>query len=380
MLWSYELPPDRIASHPLPERHNARLLIYRQGVITEDIFLHLAEYLPPGTRLVYNDSRVIPARLRQGRYEVLITGIMEGSWYGSSPQEWKGLFRPGRFWRRGGEVVWERAPYTLRLRWLSEADERQGLFLAEWMPASVPAIEVIEALGEPPLPPYLHRAPEPEDRSRYQTFYARQPGSVAAPTAGLHFTPEVWERLRQKGIKTYPLTLHVGIGTFLPLRTPDAPEKHPMHAEDFFIGRETLHALRSEEGPLLCVGTTSMRLVESLYWLGLLYARGTPTRILSPLVWRELASDLSPTEALSALPDQIEGSTALYILPGYPFMLTDALITNFHLPGSTLLALVQAFIGETGIDAVYTYALAHGFRFLSYGDTSLLWRHELDHS
>lgn len=374
MLWSYELPPDRIASHPLPERHNARLLIYRDGIITEDIFLHLAEHLPAGTRLLYNDSRVVPARLRQGRHEVLLTEIIEGSWYGQSPQRWKGLFRPGRFWRRGGEIIMEKAPYVLQLRWQSEADERQGIFLARWTPASATALEVIEALGEPPLPPYLHREAEPEDRSRYQTFYARQPGSVAAPTAGLHFTPAVWEKLHQRGIHAYPLTLHVGIGTFLPLRTPDAPEKHPMHAERFFIGEETLNALRRGNGPILCVGTTSLRVVESLYWLGLLYGRGETPQELSPLAWRALAADLSPAEALSALPARVEGSTALYILPGYPFMLTNALITNFHLPGSTLIALVQAFIGEAGIRTVYTYALERGFRLLSYGDTSLLWR------
>lgn len=374
MLWSYELPPDRIASHPLPDRHNARLLIYRDGIITEDIFLHLAEHLPAGTRLLYNDSRVVPARLRQGRHEVLLTEIIEGSWYGQSPQRWKGLFRPGRFWRRGGEIIMEKAPYVLQLRWQSEADERQGIFLARWTPASATALEVIEALGEPPLPPYLHREVEPEDRSRYQTFYARQPGSVAAPTAGLHFTPAVWEKLHQRGIPAYPLTLHVGIGTFLPLRTPDAPEKHPMHAERFFISEETLNALRRGDGPILCVGTTSLRVVESLYWLGLLYARGETPQELPPLAWRALAADLSPSEALSALPARVEGSTALYILPGYPFMLTNALITNFHLPGSTLIALVQAFIGEAGIRTVYTYALERSFRFLSYGDTSLLWR------
>lgn len=374
MLWSYHLPEDKIAQYPITPRHQARLLVYKAGEITETIFLHLAEHLPPQTRIFYNDSKVVPARLKQQRHEVLLTEIVEGSWYAGSPQVWKGLFRPGRFWRRGGEMHWANDTFTLHLRWLGEADERQGLFKAEWTPATAHALDILEAFGEPPLPPYLHRDPQPEDYTTYQTLHARAPGSVAAPTAGLHFTPEVWERLRAKGISAYPLTLHVGIGTFLPLKTPDMPERHPMHAERFFISAETVSALRSAPGPILCVGTTSLRLVESLYWLGLLYARGAQPRELPALIWREMAPDLSPAEALAALPDALEGMTALYILPGYPFQLADLLITNFHLPGSTLLALVEAFIGRAGIEAVYTYALEREFRFLSYGDASLLWR------
>ncbi|MEN3040485.1 MAG: S-adenosylmethionine:tRNA ribosyltransferase-isomerase [Bacteroidia bacterium] len=374
MLWSYELPPERIAQYPLPQRHDARLLIYKEGYIQETTFLYLADYLPPETRLFYNDSKVIPARLRQGKSELLVTETVEGDWQKGSPQVWKALFRPGRFWRRGGELSWATDDCTLRVRWLSEADERQGYFAAEWTPSHYSALDILRIFGMPPLPPYLKREAEPEDKVRYQTVYAHQPGSVAAPTAGLHFTPEVWQRLGEKGIKTYPLTLHVGIGTFLPLKTPDAPEKHPMHAERFIVHKETLTALRSPEGPILCVGTTTLRLVESLYWLGLLYARGEHPTELVPLLWRETPADLSPQEALAALPDEIAGITSLYILPGYPFQLADALITNFHMPGSTLLALVQAFIGEAGIKRVYEYALDAGFRFLSYGDTSLLWR------
>ncbi|MCS7152671.1 MAG: S-adenosylmethionine:tRNA ribosyltransferase-isomerase [Bacteroidia bacterium] len=374
MLWSYELPPERIAHYPLPERHNARLLIYQQGQIQESIFLHLDEYLPPHTRLFYNDSQVIPARLRQGKYEVLVTEIESGSWNSGSPQVWRGLFRPGKFWRRGGEMTWEGSNLSLRLRWLSDADERQGRFSAEWTPPIASALEVLQAFGLPPLPPYIHREPSPEDKERYQTFYAKEPGSVAAPTAGLHFTSAVWEKLTRRGIQVYPVTLHVGIGTFLPLKTPDAPEKHPMHAETFFVKKETLFALQQGEGPILCVGTTTLRVIESLYWIGLLRHRGMEVSTLPSLIWKEVAADLPPREALAALPENISGTTALYILPGYPFQLADALITNFHLPGSTLLGLVEAFIGREGIEAVYTYALENGFRFLSYGDTSLLWR------
>lgn len=374
MLWSYELPPDRIAKYPLPQRHDARLLVYQQGEIKEKTFLYLDEFLPESAILVYNNSRVVPARLRQGKHEVLLTEIESGSWIEGSPQVWKGLFRPGRFWRKGGKVTWAKEEIRLTLHWAGEADERQGRFQAEWQPSSFSALEIIEVFGEPPLPPYLHREAEPEDHDRYQTVYASVPGSVAAPTAGLHFTPEVWARLQKKGIAAYPLTLHVGIGTFLPLKTPDAPEKHPMHAERFSVPAETLLALRAAQGPIVCVGTTSLRVVESLYWLGIAYARGEQPTAISPLIWRETPPILSPKAALEALPLAPEGITALYILPGYPFQIANALITNFHLPGSTLLALVQAFIGYEGIAQVYTYALQQGFRFLSYGDTSLLWR------
>ncbi|MCX8111836.1 MAG: S-adenosylmethionine:tRNA ribosyltransferase-isomerase [Bacteroidia bacterium] len=374
MLWSYELPPDRIAQYPSPERHDARLLIYRAGQILETTFLHLDEFLPAQTRLFYNDSRVISARLKRGKHEVLLTEIVEGTWYSGSPQIWKGLYRPGRFWRRGSEVIWTTPSLTLHLRWRGKVDDRQGYFLATWTPPDLSALSVVEAVGLPPLPPYLHREPDPTDRERYQTVYAESPGSVAAPTAGLHFTPAVWERLKAKGITLHPLTLHVGVGTFLPLKTPETPEKHPMHAERFIVRRDSLEALRHGEGPIVCTGTTTLRLVESLYWLGVLYARGQRPQALSPLIWQEETPTLSPQEALSALPDTLEGMTSLYILPGYPFQLCEGLITNFHLPGSTLLGLVQAFIGRDGIEAVYTYALNHGFRFLSYGDTSLLWR------
>ncbi|MCS7296684.1 MAG: S-adenosylmethionine:tRNA ribosyltransferase-isomerase [Bacteroidia bacterium] len=374
MLWSYELPPDRIAQYPLPIRHEARLLVYQKGEITETIFLHLAEVLPESTRLFYNDTQVIPARFRKGSREFLLTEIVEGSWMSGSPQVWKGLYRPARFWRRKGRLEWEGKEARLTLEWLHQADERQGLVQAMWSPSERAALEVIEAFGSLPLPPYLRREVEAQDRERYQTIYAQHPGSVAAPTAGLHFTQEVWERLKAKGIRTYPVTLHVGVGTFLPLQTPDQPEKHPMHAEKFSISEASLEALRSGEGPVVCVGTTTLRLIESLYWLGLSCAAGIMMTELPPLCWQQMLPTLPPHEALSALPPSLQGSTALYILPGYPFQLTDGLITNFHLPGSTLLALVQAFIGRADIERVYTYALENGFRFLSYGDTSLLWR------
>ncbi len=189
MLWTYELPPERIAQYPVEPRHAARLLIYKQGQLHEDVFLNLADWLAPDTLLFYNDSRVVPARLRQGRVEFLLTAIMEGSWEAGSPQRWKGLFRPGRFWRRGGEAAWEKGERRLLLRWAGPADERQGFFLAEWTPSSLSALEVVETFGEVPLPPYLKRPAEEADKTRYQTFYASGTGLGSGSYCGVAFYP-----------------------------------------------------------------------------------------------------------------------------------------------------------------------------------------------
>ncbi|MCS6789389.1 MAG: S-adenosylmethionine:tRNA ribosyltransferase-isomerase [Bacteroidia bacterium] len=374
MLWSYELPPDRIAQHPLTERDQARLLIYAQGNITESTFLHLAQYLPEGALLIYNDSKVVPARLRQGNREFLLTRIEEGGWNQGSPQRWRGLFRPGKFWRKGEALVWEEAGVHLKVHWVGEANEREGLFEVSWSPPQLSALQVLERLGEVPLPPYVEREASSEDRERYQTFFARLPGSVAAPTAGLHFTQAVLESLQRKGIMLYPVTLHVGIGTFLPIQRMEVPEEHEVGEEWFYVPLHTLMALRKASGPIVCVGTTSLRVIESLYWLGVLRLQGQNVIQVPKFPWKDLASDMPASQALAALPAPVRGTTALYVLPGYPFKLVRGLITNFHLPGSTLLALVQAFIGLEGIQKVYRYALEQGFRFLSYGDTSLLWR------
>ncbi|MCS7188233.1 MAG: S-adenosylmethionine:tRNA ribosyltransferase-isomerase [Bacteroidia bacterium] len=373
MLWSYELPPDRIAQYPIEPRHAARLLIYKGGEIEESIFLHLAEFLPRDTRLFYNDSRVIPARLRKGNIEVLLTEVVEGGWDRGSPQLWKGLFRPGRFWRKGGEASWEQEGLSLYILWEKVANPREGYFKAIWKPSHLSALEVLERFGMPPLPPYIKRSVEAADKERYQTLHAIHPGSIAAPTAGLHFTPDVWQRLREKGIQSFPITLHVGLGTFLPLQNPEMPEKHPIHAEFFSISAASLSSLITDETPIVCVGTTTLRALESLYWFGVNALQGKFSSHLPPFPWKEEYPPAPLREALQALVP-FTATTQLYILPGYPFQVASGLITNFHLPQSTLLALVEAFIGREGIVKVYNYALEKGFRFLSYGDTSLLWR------
>lgn len=375
MLWEYDLPPERIAEWPVEPRHNARLLIYQPGrTLHEDIFLNLDRHLPENTLLLYNDSQVVFARLRQGRREVLLTEPVAGGWHLPSGQIWQGLYRPGRFWRKGGTLTWEKPPVRLTIQAAAHPDLSLA-FRLEWEPAAWPLVQVLNEVGEVPLPPYIRRATSEADKTRYQTVYAHTPGSIAAPTAGLHFTEAVFARLTEKGIRRLPITLHVGAGTFLPLRSEN-PFAHEMHAETFSVSAETLTALRTHTGPIVCVGTTTCRTVESLYWLGAyrLWQGAFPTEV-PPFYWRELEAPPPLTDALDALgSDPIHSRTRLYILPGYPFALTQGLITNFHQPQSTLIGLVQAFIGEEAIRAVYTYALEHGFRFLSYGDTSLLWR------
>ncbi len=381
MLWEYELPPEKIALWPVEPRHNARLLIYKPGAtIEEDIFLNLDRYLPEDTLLLYNDSRVVLARLRQGRSEVLLTEPIEGGWHLPSGQVWEGLYKPGRFWRRGGQLTWEKPPLRHTIQAIPHPrphteDTPSLAFYLEWEPSDRPLFQVLAEVGQIPLPPYIHREPSELDKQRYQTIYGQIPGSIAAPTAGLHFTEAVFERLEKKGIRRLPVTLHVGVGTFLPLRTLD-PYAHEMHAETFSVSSETLEALRHHKGPVICVGTTTCRTVESLYWLGayrLRYDCLLPE--VPPFIWRDIENPPPLAEALDALGSgPLHGRTRLYILPGYPFSLTHGLITNFHQPRSTLIGLVQAFIGEEGLRHTYTYALERGFRFLSYGDTSLLWR------
>jgi S-adenosylmethionine:tRNA ribosyltransferase-isomerase len=350
------------------------LLIYEPGrAIQEAVFLELDRYLPEGSVLIYNDSQVVPARLRQGGREVLLTDPISGGWLLSSGQVWRGLYKPGRFWHREGQLIWETP--TLRFTIRAQKGTEPFSFQLNWDPPEWSLLAALHEIGQVPLPPYITRNPDETDKHRYQTVYASVPGSVAAPTAGLHFTEAVLERLKKKGVQRCPITLHVGAGTFLPIRTTD-PTQHEMHAEIFSVSRETLSMLRAQTGPLVCVGTTSLRTVESLYWMGAYGAqrRRLPSEV-PPLLWQAVEAPVPLQEALHALGEgPIRAQTRLYILPGYPFQMAQGLITNFHQPQSTLIGLVQAFIGQTGIAQVYNYALEKGFRFLSYGDASLLWR------
>ncbi|MGQ9863929.1 MAG: tRNA preQ1(34) S-adenosylmethionine ribosyltransferase-isomerase QueA [Bacteroidia bacterium] len=366
--WSYPLPPDRIARYPVSPRDAARLLVYQAGKIQEDTFSNLARYLPPRSLLIFNDSRVVPARLVFPKGEIFLLEPIEGSWYSMGEASFRALVRPGRYWRKKRSYTWFHPQGSLTASYEKQEDEAARLRLT-WLPTHVPLLEVLQAVGQVPLPPYLRRAPQESDTHTYQTVYARLPGSVAAPTAGLHFTQALLDRLEQAQINWVFITLHVGAGTFLPIRATNL-RQHTMHAEAFEVSAQAIKTLQEAQGPRIAVGTTSMRTLESLYWAAL------QDGSIPAWVW-EKGLPIPPAQAWEILkqkyPQGVQGTTRLLIAPGYPFAFTEGLITNFHQPCSTLLALVEAWIGDAW-RKIYDYALAHTFRFLSYGDGSLLLR------
>ncbi len=404
--FSYELPADRIASHPLPSRDDSKLLIYDQGIIAEDIYQHIDKYIPPGSLLVFNNSRVIAARIlfskpTGGVIEIFclepheIYKSVENAMSQKDSVYWQCLIGGASKWSRGDRLIKqiEQEGNTIHLH-ARYAEQRSDCFIIEftWSPSTLSFAEVLSLAGLVPLPPYIKRDPVEEDKIRYQTIYARQDGSVAAPTAGLHFTPAVFDKLENKGIKKLFLTLHVGAGTFKPVSTPTIGD-HEMHGETISISQATLSAIMDGlDNKVVAVGTTSLRTIETLYWLGVKSLRYKSIYLnqlfLSQWEAYELEDKLiPPKDALQALYDKMSAEkvvefitrTSLMILPGYRFRIVHGLVTNFHQPKSTLLLLVAAFIGEdlptgqAGWKKVYAYALENDFRFLSYGDGSLLW-------
>jgi len=397
--YNYPLPDERIAKYPLAERDHSKLLVYRDGQVLEDRFYNVGDYIAPGSLLIYNNTRVIQARLEfhkptGARIEVF-------------------CLEPGASPRRNGESGLRREgyidPYLQALtsttgctwkcmvgnakKWHDEAIElKAGNFTLraykeqslgntfavrfEWSEENVSFAEILDAAGELPIPPYLNRKTEESDLRTYQTVYSRIKGSVAAPTAGLHFTEKVLADLHERGIKTTELTLHVGAGTFLPVKTADANE-HTMHTEIIAVPKEAIEAIRDNLGKIVAVGTTSMRTLESLYYIGCHPENAT----VSQFEPYEKDYTLSVREALQALLDYLDktgqqtlhAETQIMIKPGYTFHVVDQLITNFHQPQSTLLLLVSAFVGGDW-HTIYDYALSHDFRFLSYGDSSILNR------
>jgi len=396
----YDLPAGRIAPEPLPDRAASRLLVSREGVITDKTFRDLPDELPADSLLIFNDTRVVRARLLARRPTGGVVELfclepvaphraLEPALQQTAACTWRCLVGNGRRWKSGPvslEFRFAGQPATL---WAErQATEAGGESLIDfrWEPTSLPFAEVLRAAGHLPLPPYLHRPDTATDAVRYQTVYAAHEGAVAAPTAGLHFTPELLAELGRRGIATGQVTLHVGAGTFQPVKA-DTMADHPMHAEPIIVSAELLRQLLAHRPrPVIAVGTTSLRTLESLYWLGAALVR-RPTRPAALQVdqwqpYEPLAAgeeDISAEAALQALlahleatgSAAVEASTRLLIAPGYRFRLVRGLITNFHQPESTLLLLVAALLGP-GWRAVYDHALAHRYRFLSYGDSSLL--------
>ena len=402
--YNYPLPDERIAKYPLAKRDTSKLLVYRDGQVSEDVFAHVGEYLSSDSLLVYNNTRVIQARLefhkqaedgaKGARIEIFCLEPQQPSDYqlalGSTEGcTWKCMIGNAKKWKSGVLALSVELAVGEDVILYAERGEQTGNTFSvrfSWQSSGhISFAEILDAVGELPIPPYLNRKTEESDKTTYQTVYSRIKGSVAAPTAGLHFTDKVLAGLRERGIQTAEVTLHVGAGTFQPVKTADA-NQHMMHTEIIAVPKETIVCMQENIGHIVAVGTTSMRTLESLYFIGTqLYNR--PAEMvdgqLSVAQFEPYESEqkLSTMEALQAIIDYLDGTqqevlhaaTQIMIKPGYSFHVVDQLITNFHQPKSTLLLLVSAFLGGDW-HRIYDYAMAHDFRFLSYGDSSILFR------
>jgi len=437
--YSYDLPQENIAYYPLAERDASKLLIYRDGAISETIYRNIGPHLPAGALLVFNNTKVVEARIvfqkpTGGQIEIFCLepppeyGGIAIAMAQTGRVRWKCLIGGASKWKAGqvlrkevgageagrgsedaamagtegaGRAGAAMAGIVLEARFLGK-DGDAFLIELSWSPAELSFAELLHGAGLVPLPPYIRRSAEAADSERYQTIYARHDGSVAAPTAGLHFTEAVFNSLARRDIRCSWVTLHVGAGTFLPVKASTLGE-HPMHIEFITVRQETILQLRqalADKRPVVPVGTTSARTIESLYWLGR-KTRLDPAISLAELVvrqWDAYEADdggvevrerqpgvacqrgIEADEALAALLDWMESrgltelttTTQLLITPGYDWKIAKGLITNFHQPQSTLLLLIAALVGPAWRD-IYAYALEHGFRFLSYGDGCLLW-------
>lgn len=401
--YTYELPEARIAAYPLEDRSASRLMLVEVNHIQDRIFSELPQLLNPGCILLFNNTKVIPARLYMhrptgARIELLCLNpaTEQTSWDEAlrltGRSQWVCMAGNARRWR-DEPLTLEMAELRLTARKHPSKNEQLTVEF-EWEPAELSFSDVLQRAGQMPIPPYLRRKAEAIDQQRYQTHYARSAGSVAAPTAGLHFTPALWSKLDAAGIGRMELTLHVGAGTFKPV-TAHTMRGHDMHSEELQVDKQLLlrlveHLQKSdnEQSPLICVGTTSMRTLESLYWIGTMLQENDKY-LPSPTAFTPYDCELQagnslpfPEEALSRIIrwleardlNAIQAHTSLMIAPGYRFRLADQLITNFHQPGSTLLLLVAAVVGDRWRE-LYQHALQHEYRFLSYGDSSLLRIH-----
>ena len=392
--YHYDLPDERIAKYPLPERDSSKLLRYRDGIVDEFVFRDIPALLPEGSLMIFNDTKVVPARLHFQResgahIEIFCLEPVDPAEYNiafasCSLCVWKCVIGNSKRWKGDSLQLYNPAGdpsvATLNLRAkLIDKDGRTGDVEFEW-DGGLPFSNVLEICGTIPIPPYLNRESEEIDAERYQTTYARIRGSVAAPTAGLHFTPEVLSGIKDMGIALGNVCLHVGAGTFLPVKSSEI-SGHPMHREPFSVSLELLKRIRDNEGSLIAVGTTSVRTLESLYYVGVsCIEKGAPEEV-GQWVPYEREYPYSAKEAIDAIVNYLETNgleelkigTRIIIVPGFRFRLVDVLVTNFHQSESTLILLVSAFVNGDW-RRIYDYAIAHDFRFLSYGDSSLLFR------
>lgn len=390
--YTYVLPEERIARHPLAQRDESRLLHYRAGHIADKVFQELPELIPANALLVLNDTRVVRARIQMQRatgavLEFMVmdpaeSRTMEVALLDKRTSRWWCMVGNAKRWK-GEELVLEQDGITLRAE---RIEQRNGEHLIEFRWNDDRAfVDVLQSTGSVPLPPYMRREAMPDDDTRYNTVFATNNGSIAAPTASLHFSEEVLARLKERGVRSTHLTLHVGAGTFLPVKSERMAE-HDMHSEQVRIPREALIALREQvdRGPIIAVGTTALRSLESIYWHGVMLLQRRAKGALRIEQWEpydhtneELPSTAEALDAvigsLGEATSVLSGNTSLLIAPGYDFRFATGLITNFHQPQSTLLLLVAAFVGPDW-RRIYDHALGNDYRFLSYGDGSLLMR------
>ena len=411
--YQYDLPDERIAKFPIAGRDHSKLLVYNKGEVGEDVFYHLPDYLPKGALMVFNNTKVIQARMhfRKADANGEPTGALIEVFLlePAEPADYEQMFQTtghcAWYCLVGNLKKWKEGSLTREIR-IKDLDLRvtatRGSIHGtshridfQWevispssylspLTSKVSFAEVIDAMGELPIPPYLNRKTEDSDKTTYQTVYSKIKGSVAAPTAGLHFTPEVLADIDAHGIECEELTLHVGAGTFKPVKSEEM-EGHEMHTEFISVRRQTMTKLLNHDCQAIAVGTTSVRTLESLYYMGLkVIANPDLTEDqLHVSQWEPYeevkSEEVKSIEALQALADWMDArglevlhsSTQIIICPGYDYKIVRMLVTNFHQPQSTLLLLVSAFVGGDW-RKIYDYALAHDFRFLSYGDSSLL--------
>jgi S-adenosylmethionine:tRNA ribosyltransferase-isomerase len=393
--YDYDLPEERIAQYPVRDRDASKLLLFDGNNINSDVFRNIDRYIPSDSLLVFNNTRVIRARLlfqkKSGSgieilcIEPLNPESYEMSFTSVCPVEWKCIIGNLKKWKRGVLLLkfeHNQKEHELQAERICAEGEAWRIRFS-WDTNNLSFSEVIEASGHTPLPPYITREDEEEDSERYQTIYSAVRGSVAAPTAGLHFTEDVLKTLAGKGIKLADITLHVGAGTFQPVRAGDISQ-HEMHCEHFFVTKDTIDQLIENHGRIIAVGTTSVRTLESLYWLGVKSIRDSRLNSGSMNIdqWEpyEKDPDIEVTDSLNALKvlmknndvSILSASTKIIIIPGYKFRMIKGIITNFHQPRSTLLLLISAWTGKSW-QRIYKYAIENGFRFLSYGDSSLLF-------
>ena len=394
--YTYELPDERIAKFPIAQRDHSKLLVYRHGEVSEDVFYHLPDYLPTGALMVFNNTKVIQARIHFRKetgalIEVFLLEPAVPSDYELMFQthghcEWYCLVGNQKKWKEGSlRRSLEVNGVTLMLQATRLGEHGTSQHIAfDWDNDNVSFAEILDAVGELPIPPYLNRETQESDKTTYQTVYSKIKGSVAAPTAGLHFTDQVLSELDAHGIDREELTLHVGAGTFKPVKSEEIGG-HEMHSEYISVRKQTLEKLLRHHASAIAVGTTSVRTLESLYYMGVKLEQNPnlTEEQLHVNQWEpyqlSAKQEITPEKAIQNLLDYLKRndlntlhtSTQIIIAPGYQYKIVKMLVTNFHQPQSTLLLLVSAFV-HGDWRKIYDYALAHEFRFLSYGDSSLL--------